>query len=654
MHAAGLRDPRCVDGVPALRRRGARHQRRRRVLTRALQIEVLAALHAARRSRGAARRAVRRRAGGQELVRALDLRDRRRGQRRPGDAPGRPGQARGRGSRRACRLARSVERRLAYEAAVPGLRQRAEPRPHEPRVVAGLQAVAVAQVLPAPLHGEARCARPGAEDLLAAAPQLDVVEAGLRHRAPAKQRRRAETWAVLRRQQQGARDDLDVDRRRSIAGLVPRCDPVAVVDAVRELRVDVARAAALVDLTRRLLVRPGADQHDHPRGAGRAQRAPGEGEATVAHGRPLLPRRRRGRVDRPRPDGRGRIADVALDRDDIEAVVPVRHADAERRGAVEERAGVEGAREPHVLLAGRERKRRRSGRDEWRRPRRDRRLRGRRGLRTARRCREQQGHAQQGQRRDAQAHPPESPFRRPTRTQAMPIGMPVKAIVWRLRSSRMPTGMGRSASGATAIPIAMSAINRPINARICVAEVPPLAAVVAAVSAPGAALGAGGGGGGVRTGFGATTTFVFFGFGCTRLTRFGLEACERTTAAGGGGGGGGAITGGGGGGTTGGGGGGGGGCGAGGGGGGGGGGTGGGSGFRVVAGAVACAGPGTSVPASRPSRPITASAAIAFREIFVPRRLILVLPPPPPSGGPSHHAPLFVRWQRLTNADERT
>ena len=311
-------------------------------------------------------------------------------------------------------------------------RERPEAGPDEPGVVPGRQPLAMPEVLPAPDELQLRRAGPGAEELAAAPVELDVVVGRARRRAPAKPRRRPEAGSVSRRQQERAGRDRHVHGWRAVACLVQGDDAVEVVDAVLELRVDVARAGAPIDLTGRRLAGSGAAEHDDEVRARRAQRAPREPQAAVADDR-IVSAARRGRrgVGRPRPHRRRRVDVAVVDRDDVEVVLAVRDRDRHRRLAAGEGALVERAAEPGVCLVAREGERRGARRHHWSRPRGDRRL-GRSGRRRAtRRCRNREAD-EQHEHQGAQRHGPERTVRRPTSPQARPMASPVTAIVWRL------------------------------------------------------------------------------------------------------------------------------------------------------------------------------------------------------------------------------
>ena len=134
--ACGIRD--AYADFRAARCRRPRSQPRRRGLARQVQAEVFAPVHAARRSGAQGRRAVRRLEGAKHVRqevnghRALNLRDRRRRQRRKGDAPREAGHARGRRSRHPG-LTGFTPGLPAPNPRLTRLRGRSKPRPSSPK-----------------------------------------------------------------------------------------------------------------------------------------------------------------------------------------------------------------------------------------------------------------------------------------------------------------------------------------------------------------------------------------------------------------------------------------------------------------------------------------------------------------------------------------
>ena len=142
--------------------------------------------------------------------------------------------------------------------------------------------MALAAVSPHAVQLVVRPGRPGAEDLLAVAEELDVVVAGARDPAPAQQRRAGEARRRAGRQQVLGRSVGARGHRGRVAGRVARgvdgLDEVGVALAVAQMGVGEARTRSVVDDVGLRSTRSRGTAHDHdlggPRGLPRKPRGP--------------------------------------------------------------------------------------------------------------------------------------------------------------------------------------------------------------------------------------------------------------------------------------------------------------------------------------------------------------------------------------------
>src|SRR5690242_19727131 len=112
------------------------------------------------------------------------------------------------------------------------------------------EGVGPAAEVPATLDLERRLARPGAQDLLLAEVELDVVVARTLHGLPGEKRRRAHDCADERAQARRGWDRAD-DGCARVAGGVAVGDHIAVLDAILEAGIDERAGRARVHDHRR-------------------------------------------------------------------------------------------------------------------------------------------------------------------------------------------------------------------------------------------------------------------------------------------------------------------------------------------------------------------------------------------------------------------
>src|SRR3990170_4848015 len=156
------------------------------------------------------------------------------------------------------RLGLDAERAVPERFAVARVGLLAEPRPDPPVVAAGSELEAMAVVGPARREPEARPGRPAAVHLPLVAVELDVVVRGVSDLLPPEEGRAGHARAVAGGEEQlELRDGDHRDSDRADVHGVDGDEKVAVLHAVHDRRIEVARLRALVDDALRGAALPG-------------------------------------------------------------------------------------------------------------------------------------------------------------------------------------------------------------------------------------------------------------------------------------------------------------------------------------------------------------------------------------------------------------